>query len=392
MTSTDVPAAPRPPRFRKPNYNLLHAFPLPLTVQALPPLIPHNPLSLLHVAYVYLFQRTPSHPEKLYVGSLSRTTRSVNVTDDRSIKALWNYGFFGKGSLSRSEPTWLSRRRRAVGILGPDEALTAEEITDRRRKERREFKQERARAEAERIQKQLVEEGKLVRSARAADDDKSSGDNQSVKSVHFVIEPKPDPERVLPPVIDVEDLEHLQLTLEEAFFLSYGLGVLEITDPENNGRLNMQELLELSRRHSYFPPLTTEVQVDDPFMINYVVYHHFRSLGWVVKPGVKFGVDYLLYNRGPVFSHAEFGVLILPAYSDPYWNNDEKRKQAEQKPWHWLHCINRVSAQVKKTVILVYVEIPPPSKAENSNIGDMLKAYGVREVSIRRFLVSKNRD
>ena len=48
------------------------------------------------------------------------------------------------------------------------------------------------------------------------------------------------------------------------------------------------------------------LQFDNPFLINYVVYHHYRSLGWVVKGGIKFCVDYLLYKRGPVFSHAEW--------------------------------------------------------------------------------------
>jgi tRNA-splicing endonuclease subunit Sen2 len=44
---------------------------------------------------------------------------------------------------------------------------------------------------------------------------------------------------------------------------------------------------------------------DNPFLTSYVVYHYFRSLGWVVKSGTKFCVDYLLYKKGPVFSHAE---------------------------------------------------------------------------------------
>jgi tRNA-splicing endonuclease subunit Sen2 len=43
---------------------------------------------------------------------------------------------------------------------------------------------------------------------------------------------------------------------------------------------------------------------DDPFLVSYVAYHHFRSLGWVVKPGIKFAADWLLYRRGPVFSHS----------------------------------------------------------------------------------------
>jgi hypothetical protein len=59
------------------------------------------------------------------------------------------------------------------------------------------------------------------------------------------------------------------------------------------------------------PPL----QLDNPFLINYVVYHHYRSLGWVVKGGIKFCVDYLLYKRGPVFHHAEYS--IRPAVFQP---------------------------------------------------------------------------
>lgn len=47
------------------------------------------------------------------------------------------------------------------------------------------------------------------------------------------------------------------------------------------------------RCQSYFPPRTPDMlQPDDPFLLNYVVYHHFRSLGWVVKSGIKFAVDY----------------------------------------------------------------------------------------------------
>lgn len=49
-----------------------------------------------------------------------------------------------------------------------------------------------------------------------------------------------------------------------------------------------------------------QLQPDNPFIVNYVVYHHYRSLGWTVKSGVKFCVDYLLYKRGPVFDHAEY--------------------------------------------------------------------------------------
>ena len=57
--------------------------------------------------------------------------------------------------------------------------------------------------------------------------------------------------------------------------------------------------------HSISPFLPQPNRFDNPFLVNYVVYHHYRSLGWVIKGGIKFCVDYLLYKRGPVFHHAE---------------------------------------------------------------------------------------
>ena len=94
-----------------------------------------------------------------------------------------------------------------------------------------------------------------------------------------------------------------QLSLEEAFFLSYSLGVLNSsTTPTLCSQTHPS--LSLFRRHSYFPPrsISAPSESDDPFMISYAVYHHYRWLGWVVRSGVKFVVDYLLYNRGPAFS------------------------------------------------------------------------------------------
>lgn len=228
-----TPAPPVPPRYKKPNYHVLHALPLPLTTTPLPPLIPHNPLSLLHIIVAYLFPGTNSHPYPLHVGTFHASTRAVHVTSQDTIKAFWNHGFFGKGSLSRSEPTWVIRRRRALGVIGLDEALTSEEVTERRRGERKEFKRERARAERERREKQLVEEGKIV---KEADDEEREAAAIAVKSITFAaVEPPSSRRKSLErPVVDVEDLEHLQLTLEEAFFLAFGLGVLEIKDSETD--------------------------------------------------------------------------------------------------------------------------------------------------------------
>ena len=122
-----------------------------------------------------------------------------------------------------------------------------------------------------------------------------------------------------------ENLEHLQLTLSEAFFLAWGLGCLVITESDTVNLSNHFDSASINRLQgqilslpnvwsSFLTPLGFSEPIyrwDNPFLVHYVFYHHFRSLGWIVKGGIKFCVDYLLYKRGPVFSHAEY-VQQLP--------------------------------------------------------------------------------
>lgn len=195
--------------------------------------------------------------------------------------------------------------------------------------------------------------------------------------------------------------EHLQLSLVEAFYLSYALGALKVVDPASQTTIDdNRALLQHFRQKSYFPPASTDqLKPDDPFLLSYVVYHHFRSLGWVVREGIKFAVDFLLYERGPVFTHATFAIMIVPSYTDAYWRAtperaEEVEKKMARKSWHWLHCANRVQGQVIKTLILVYVDVPAPIEGEESekDIGKMLQRYKIREFVLRRWSPNRNRD
>ncbi len=229
----------------------------------------------------------------------------------------------------------------------------------------------------------------------------------TVEKTTFIQSEPPSPERTSTVTTTVEeeplvirDQEHSQLTLEEAFFLSYALGALDVLDSETRKPLSNQDLFYLFRKTSYFPPLANpSLSPDDPFMMNYVVYHHFRSLGWVLRSGIKFSVDYMLYVRGPVFTHAEFGVLILPSYSDPYWSSNpflqNYVKSKETRTWAWMNRIHRVITQVKKTLVLCYVDIPKPLGAEEEakmGIDAMLARYKVREIMMTRFSANRRRD
>ena len=126
------------------------------------------------------------------------------------------------------------------------------------------------------------------------------------------------------------------------------------------------------------------IRPDNPFLISYLIYHHYRSLGWVVRSGVKFCTDWVLYKgadgktgrgAGPPGGHAEFSVLVMKEYED-----EEDRKSAiedatygglsteereelksfgnqrdalgqegdARRTWKWLSTINRVTSGVKK--------------------------------------------
>jgi len=439
LNNTNASSENRVRAFR-PNYGQLHRRPLPLEIYPLPAFIPHNPLSYFRVIYVVISQylNAPSSHfplNKPHKAFYSAATRSVHVTDPRSIRALWECGFFGKGSLSRSEPEWLEREKRRLGLVENAAGQTSAEVTGKRREERKEVKKERAKLEREAIEEQLRREGKLNvleitsmnghLSGTATNRERlvevppenigpewneasSHVEQMAIKTTantdtsHKV---RKSPSRLSPDMKINEPItnqEHLQLTPVEAFFLAYGLGTLNIHDPSTNSLISTVDLLTLFRRTSSFPPIppSQPLQPDDPFLLSYVVYHHFRSLGWVVRSGIKFAVDFLLYNRGPVFSHAEFAVLIMPSYGHAWWSSTEQRReevrQKERKTWWWLHCANRVQSQVRKSLVLVYVEVPPLMEAEgvegNVDIGRLLGMYRVSEFALKRWTPNRNRD
>ncbi|KAI8933255.1 hypothetical protein NX059_009886 [Plenodomus lindquistii] len=452
-------SVPRKPRQKRPNYHEIHAKPLPLDVYPLPAFLPHNPISIVRIAVALLSSSIwpPKSHTVVHRAYYSPETQSIHVTDPASVRALWEQGFWGKGSLSRSEPQWLVAEKRKRGA---EASKTSAEVTQSRREERRQFKLERAKAQREAIEQQLRDEGKLdangtledlVQDGQVSESPRGTlyttgaGDvctvdgNSIVTAVDASLADSApswgENAAITLEEDDIEDMEHLQLTPEEAFFLSYVLGALDIvqiSNTESNSPSQTYPAWLLLRIYSAYaaipheakdleglvtnlriafntqksassidPALTCipEIAPDNPFMLKYVVYHHFRSLGWVVRPGIKFAVDYLLYIRGPAFTHAEFAIIIIPSYSDPYWKNAvDGTTSMKDKDWWWLHRVNRVQTQVMKTLLLVYVEVPAPWDQRHAgddfqvDVGSVLQKYTVREFVLKRWSPSRNRD
>ncbi|XP_059052587.1 tRNA-splicing endonuclease subunit Sen2 isoform X2 [Achroia grisella] len=146
--------------------------------------------------------------------------------------------------------------------------------------------------------------------------------------------------------------EKLMLTLQEAFFLIYGLGCLQVIYSDK--LLNVEQSLELF------------TQTDKYFVTKYVVYHYFRSKGYVVKSGIKFGV---LYKDGPGLSHAEFIVVIRNI-----------REQNCDLNWISILGHNRMAVTTLKKVIIA--EVVKPSS--ETKITEGLSNYSVQEMILTR--------
>jgi tRNA-splicing endonuclease subunit Sen2 len=286
--------------------------------------------------------------------------------------------------------------------------LTPEEITAKRRAERKQFKLDRAKAiaaaaaEAETV---FNEQGRVIAPGIAPDGTRiiPSAATWKPASASIPSEQSPlgatrDEDEEFEPI---PNLEHLQLSLQEAFFLVWALDCLTILHPESNTSFTLAELWN-TFQNAYIPSPVPQPNTplpprfDNPFLVSYIAYHHYRSLGWVVKSGIKFCVDYLLYKRGPVFQHAEFAIVVIPVYEDPedQANSPFKLQNVEPFTWSWLSTINRVNSQVQKTLVLSYITIPAESRVSPKVLSSpaCFAHYSVREVVLRRFIPARMRD
>lgn len=113
--------------------------------------------------------------------------------------------------------------------------MTSEEVTAKRRAERRQFKLDRAAAiaavaaEAEAI---FEAEGRVIKPALSGPGIPSAATWRPSSSLTETPATPSSEEDVEPAELEpLVDVEHLQLTLQEAFFLAWGLDCLTILDP-----------------------------------------------------------------------------------------------------------------------------------------------------------------
>ncbi|RCK58775.1 tRNA-splicing endonuclease subunit SEN2 [Candida viswanathii] len=335
--------------------NKIYNRPLPITLTSqrynvsLPELYPHNPVSwiwyLVRYLQVNIFYKVPELTNDplpvVYDGQIFK------VTDAESITSLWRQGFFGKGVLSRSEPTWYQR---TLTRLNLDESGKSGNDWQWKTLQRLDIprvgvEEETGVITAEELKEMESLDAKLVELRKA--------DINLTKRLR-------------------DEDDELSMKTESYYLWSFYSC--------NPWRRSFEICLEQDTSCGIGPHLI--------FIVDYAVYHYFRSNGWCVRSGVKFGTDFLLYKRGPPFIHAEYCILVMTKDT----NYD----------WFEIAAKARVIGSVKKTFVLCYVDYPTqeqfdeilgqPELDHGLLFTQLLEQYRISEVVYKRWNPSRTRD
>ena len=98
--------------------------------------------------------------------------------------------------------------------------------------------------------------------------------------------PKPNPDEINVPLI---------LDLMEGCYL---LEISKIKIYREKKKVSLDELIKIFREEYH------------NFDKKYLVYKDFREKEYVVNPGIKFGCDFAVYNRGPGIDHAPYLIQV----------------------------------------------------------------------------------
>jgi len=91
----------------------------------------------------------------------------------------------------------------------------------------------------------------------------------------------------------------LELSLIECVYLTEQKR-LKVRRHDDDRVLSVEDLLRLGSEWS------------EDFRDRFIVYSQLRERGYVVRPGLKFGTDFAVYEYGPGKDHAPFLVHVIP--------------------------------------------------------------------------------
>jgi len=90
-----------------------------------------------------------------------------------------------------------------------------------------------------------------------------------------------------------------ELSLIEAYYLLKNEKIT-IFDPKEKKYLSPEEFHEIGKK------------IHHKFEEKFIIYNDLREKGYVPRPGLKFGADFVVYKQGPGLEHSPFIVHVLP--------------------------------------------------------------------------------
>lgn len=90
-----------------------------------------------------------------------------------------------------------------------------------------------------------------------------------------------------------------ELSLIEAYYLLKN-NRITIFDSKRNKNLTAEEFFEIGK------------EIHHKFEEKFIIYNDLREKGYIPRPGLKFGADFVVYKKGPGLEHSPFIVHVLP--------------------------------------------------------------------------------
>ena len=211
----------------------------------------------------------------------------------------------------------------------------------------------------------------------ADQDESDESSNVIEKSYHDYVERVQEQRKADPYPVD----EHLQLTSEEATYLTMEEDVLQVSSPDGSP-VNTETLW------------THFLSTNNRFVERYTAYRYYKSKGWVPKSGLKFGVDSLLYKQGPLFYHSSYAVVVslIEQSLEPSLESLCKPRVAAGLTWREVIALDRVNETAGKELIVYYVVKPPSLSQDQLKLPTCLASLQIREVFVKRWVPEKERQ
>ena len=144
------------------------------------------------------------------------------------------------------------------------------------------------------------------------------------------------------------------------------------------------------------------MEYDDMFIVKYPAYEYFRDKGWVPKCGTKFGVDYLLYEKGPMYNHSSYSVIMCQEHtqSEPTATGSDDtiqdgRPSTGYLTWQDVIAAGRVNEGAKKEIVICYINNIDEQLYKDGNWltnSDITINVEVKCIVTKRWLIEKDRQ